>query len=94
MTLTITTTPLTAPVMFRASELLLNEVGRLLHVRFDAENFEVAARRANPDLQILSVSATRGDGLGAVYAWLRARRNSSTAGSRRRDERRGGLPHC
>jgi hydrogenase nickel incorporation protein HypB len=67
--------PLKYPHMFRASELLLlNKIDLLPHVRFDVEKFEDAARRVNPDLQILSVSATRGDGLGAVYAWLRARR--------------------
>ena len=67
--------PLKYPHMFRASELLLlNKIDLLPHVRFDVEKFEDAARRVNPQLQILSVSATRGDGLGAVYDWLRARR--------------------
>jgi hydrogenase nickel incorporation protein HypB len=67
--------PLKYPHMFRASELLLlNKIDLLPHVRFDVEKFEDAARRVNPDLQILSMSATRGDGLAAVYAWLRARR--------------------
>jgi hydrogenase nickel incorporation protein HypB len=67
--------PLKYPHMFRASELLLlNKIDLLPHVRFDVEKFEDAARRVNPELQILSVSATRGDGLGAVYDWLRARR--------------------
>lgn len=67
--------PLKYPHMFRASELVvLNKVDLLPHVRFDVEKFENAARRVNPDLQILSVSATRGDGLGAVYEWLRERR--------------------
>jgi hydrogenase nickel incorporation protein HypB len=67
--------PLKYPHMFRASELLvLNKIDLLPHVRFDVEKFEDAARSVNPELQILSVSATRGDGLGAVYDWLRARR--------------------
>jgi hydrogenase nickel incorporation protein HypB len=67
--------PLKYPHMFRASELLLlNKIDLLPHVRFDVEKFEEAARRVNPELQILSVSATRGDGLGAVYDWLRERR--------------------
>lgn len=67
--------PLKYPHMFRASELLLlNKIDLLPHVRFDLKKFEDAARRVNPTIEILALSATRGDGLGAVYDWLRARR--------------------
>lgn len=67
--------PLKYPHMFRASELLLlNKVDLLPHVQFDVKKFEAAALRVNPEIQILPVSATRGDGLSALYDWLRARR--------------------
>ena len=79
--------PLKYPHMFRASELLLlNKIDLLPHVRFDVKKFEDAARRVNPGIEILPLSATRGDGLGAVYDWLRARRTQlarSTAAPRR-----------
>jgi hydrogenase nickel incorporation protein HypB len=65
--------PLKYPHMFRASRLLLlNKIDLLPHVTFDVDHFQAHARAVNPDLQILPVSATRGDGLDEWYAWLRA----------------------
>jgi hydrogenase nickel incorporation protein HypB len=67
--------PLKYPHMFRASDLMiLNKIDLLPHVQFDVERCMAAARRVNPNLQILQTSATRGDGLDAVYDWLKARR--------------------
>jgi hydrogenase nickel incorporation protein HypB len=65
--------PLEYPRMFRASDLMiLNKIDLLPHVQFDVERCMAAARRVNPNLQILQTSATRGDGLDAVYDWLKA----------------------
>jgi hydrogenase nickel incorporation protein HypB len=64
--------PLKYPHMFRAaSVLVLNKTDLLPHVQFDVERFRGHARRVNPDLRFLQVSATRGDGLAEWYGWLR-----------------------
>ena len=63
--------PLKYPDMFAASTLmLLNKVDLLPHVRFDVGRCVEAARRVNPGIEVLQVSATRGDGLEAWLAWL------------------------
>src|SRR5438552_897707 len=67
--------PLKYPQMFRAAELMvLNKVDLLPYVQFDPEQCITYARQVNPKLEVVSVSATRGDGLGAWYDWLRAQR--------------------
>src|SRR5438128_1302403 len=50
----------------------VNKTDLLPHVTFDLRRFEEAARQVNPRGRLLRVSATRGDGLGAWYDWLRA----------------------
>jgi hydrogenase nickel incorporation protein HypB len=68
--------PLKYPYMFRgASLMILNKMDLLPHVRFDVGRCVARARQVNPGLRILEVSATRGDGLDAWYAWLRERRS-------------------
>lgn len=65
--------PLKYPHMFRTADLvLLNKVDLLPYVDFDVDLFTDAARRANPRVEVLPVSATRGDGLDGWYAWLEA----------------------
>jgi hydrogenase nickel incorporation protein HypB len=65
--------PIKYPHMFRASALmLLNKIDLLPHVEFDVDRCREYARQVNPTLEVLSVSATRGDGLEDWYAWLRA----------------------
>src|SRR5262245_32345346 len=67
--------PIKYPHMFRASTLmLLNKIDLLPHVTFDVERCIGFARQVNPALQVLQVSATRGDGLAAWYDWLRGQR--------------------
>jgi hydrogenase nickel incorporation protein HypB len=64
--------PVKYPHMFRASTLLLlNKVDLLPYVSFDVDRFREHAGQVNPGLRILSLSATRGDGLADWYAWLR-----------------------
>jgi hydrogenase nickel incorporation protein HypB len=73
--------PLKYPHMFRASALmLLNKIDLAPYLGFDAARCASAARRVNPRLEVLHVSASRGDGLEAWFGWLRARR--AEAGSR------------
>jgi hydrogenase nickel incorporation protein HypB len=70
--------PLKYPHMFRgASLLLLNKIDLLPHVRFDPARFEAAAREVNPGIEVIHLSATRGDGLAAWYGWLAQRATSA-----------------
>jgi hydrogenase nickel incorporation protein HypB len=66
--------PLKYPDMFAAADLmLLNKSDLLPHLDFDAGACMAAARRVNPNIQILTVSARTGDGLPAFYAWIEGR---------------------
>ncbi len=65
--------PLKYPHMFRQADLiLLNKTDLLPHLDFDAEQAIENARRANPDVPVLRLSASRGDGLDAWLGWLLA----------------------
>jgi hydrogenase nickel incorporation protein HypB len=64
--------PLKYPHMFAAAGLvLLNKIDLVPYVNFDLETFFGFARSVNPGVQILPISATRGDGLEAWYDWIR-----------------------
>jgi hydrogenase nickel incorporation protein HypB len=64
--------PLKYPHMFRASDLLLiNKVDLLPHVPFSVERCVENAWRVNPKLQVLLISALRGDGLDDWLGWIR-----------------------
>jgi hydrogenase nickel incorporation protein HypB len=66
--------PVKYPHMFAAADLvLLNKVDLLPHLTFDVSRCLAAVRRVNPRTPVLELSATRGDGLAAWYAWLRDR---------------------
>jgi hydrogenase nickel incorporation protein HypB len=67
--------PLKYPQMFRAGGLLLlNKVDLLPYVEFDLDRCASYATQVNPGLEVMPVSATRGDGLDDWYAWLRSQR--------------------
>jgi len=67
--------PLKYPHMFAAaSVMLLNKVDLLPYLSFDVEKCLAAAREVNPEIKILQISATRGDGMDAWLAWLEAQR--------------------
>lgn len=64
--------PLKYPHMFRAGNLvLLNKSDLLPYVPFDVERFIANTRHVNPRAIVMLMSATRGDGLGDWYGWLR-----------------------
>ncbi|HEX2163949.1 MAG TPA: hydrogenase nickel incorporation protein HypB [Thermoanaerobaculia bacterium] len=66
--------PIKYPHMFRAATVIvLNKIDLLPHVDFDVERFSGFARRVNPKVELLPLSATRGDGVEAWYRWLRER---------------------
>ncbi len=65
--------PLKYPDMFAAADLMvLNKVDLLPHLSFDVERCLGFARRVNPTLTVLQVSATTGQGLEALLAWIEA----------------------
>ncbi len=64
--------PLKYPDMFAASDvMLLNKCDLLPYLQFDADLAEANARRVNPRLKIIRVSATSGEGLGEWLDWIR-----------------------
>jgi hydrogenase nickel incorporation protein HypB len=59
--------------MFAGADLLLvNKVDLLPHLSFDMERMIGYARRLKPDLPVLQVSATTGEGMAAWYDWIAA----------------------
>ncbi|MGL6160540.1 hydrogenase nickel incorporation protein HypB [Microbulbifer sp.] len=67
--------PLKYPHMFRAASLMiLNKTDLLPHVDFDTDVCIGYARRVNPHIDVLQLSATGGYGLKDWYDWLQSRR--------------------
>ncbi len=65
--------PLKYPDMFRASDLmLLNKCDLLPHLTFDADLAVANARRVNPDIKVIRISATSGEGVDEWLDWIRA----------------------
>ncbi|MCP5277404.1 MAG: hydrogenase nickel incorporation protein HypB [Thiobacillus sp.] len=65
--------PLKYPDMFHAADLmLLNKVDLLPYLNFDVAKCVDYARRVNPRLQVMQVSATSGQGMEAWLDWLMA----------------------
>jgi hydrogenase nickel incorporation protein HypB len=63
--------PLKYPDMFAASQLMvLNKVDLLPHVTFDVARCIELARRVNPAIEIIQLSATSGEGMDAWLHWL------------------------
>ncbi|MFZ5523271.1 MAG: hydrogenase nickel incorporation protein HypB [Pseudomonadota bacterium] len=63
--------PLKYPDMFRVADLmLLSKCDLLPHLDFDADLAEQNARRVNPDIRVIRVSATTGEGLEEWLEWI------------------------
>ena len=63
--------PLKYPDMFAASQLMiLNKIDLLPHVKFDVARCIALARRVNPAIEIIQLSATTGEGMGDWLHWL------------------------
>jgi len=63
--------PLKYPDMFHAASLmLLNKVDLLPHLTFDVERCLANARRVNPAIEVIPVSATSGQGMDDWLDWL------------------------
>jgi hydrogenase nickel incorporation protein HypB len=63
--------PLKYPEMFRAADLMLiNKTDLLPYVDFDVERCIQYARQVNPGIQIMKLSAAKGDNFSAWTGWL------------------------
>ena len=63
--------PIKYPDMFRAATLmLLNKCDLLPHLDFDVDQAVAYARRVNPAIEVLRVSARSGEGMDDWLAWL------------------------
>jgi hydrogenase nickel incorporation protein HypB len=72
--------PLKYPDMFHAADLMvLNKVDLLPYVRFDMDRCVDYARRVNPAIRVLAVSATSGEGMGDWLAWIEQERRAAVA---------------
>jgi len=72
--------PLKYPDMFRAAQLMiLNKSDLLPYVPFDVEQCIAHARRVNPAIEVLELSALSGEGLGQWYAWIETMRGGRHA---------------
>jgi hydrogenase nickel incorporation protein HypB len=65
--------PLKYPDMFLASDLmLLNKCDLLPYLTFDADLAVANARRVNPDIKVIRISATSGEGMDEWLDWIKA----------------------
>lgn len=64
--------PAKYPTMFETAQLcLINKTDLLPYVDFDVEKVKEYARRINPEMNFISLSARTGEGMDAWYHWLR-----------------------
>jgi hydrogenase nickel incorporation protein HypB len=72
--------PLKYPDMFAAAGLMiLNKIDLLPHVDFDVEACIAYARRVNPDIVVLKLSARTGEGMDQWLAWIAEGRRRALA---------------
>jgi hydrogenase nickel incorporation protein HypB len=72
--------PLKYPDMFFAAHLMvLNKVDLLPYVSFDADRCADYARRINPEIQVIRLSALTGHGLDEWYDWIAGGRAAALA---------------
>jgi hydrogenase nickel incorporation protein HypB len=83
--------PAKYPHMFLRSDLLLvSKIDLLPHVgEFDVDRLVSSARRINPRIQVIHLSARTGEGMDRWYGWLAARRAELAAISGREESAHG-----
>ena len=73
--------PIKYPDMFHAADImLLNKIDLLPYLQFDVDKCIEYARRVNPSIQVLQVSATSGKGMENWYQWIRMTRQARLIG--------------
>ena len=74
--------PLKYPDMFAASDLMiLNKIDLLPYVDFDVARCVDYARRINPEIEVLQLSARSGAGMDAWFAWIEGARQRVAPGA-------------
>jgi len=72
--------PIKYPDMFRAASLmLLNKIDLLPHLQYDVQEAIGFARRVNPNIRVIQLSATSGAGMDEWLAFLRDGMNQASA---------------
>ncbi len=72
--------PVKYPDMFAAADLMIiNKIDLLPYVDFDLARCGEYARRVNPQIEVLPLSARQGDGMTAWLAWIEGVRRRSVA---------------
>ena len=67
--------PIKYPDMFHSSQLcIINKMDLIPYVNFDLDKAKEYAKRVNPKLEFVTLSATTGDGMNEWYRWLRDQR--------------------
>ena len=75
--------PLKYPDMFRAADLmLLSKCDLLPHLDFNAGLAVAYARRVNPDIHVIRISASNGTGMAEWLAWIKAGCDGAVAAKR------------
>jgi len=68
--------PLKYPLMFTICDvLLINKIDVLEHFDFDLEECKARARKLNPDIKIIPISARNGEGIAEFAEWIRIQVN-------------------
>jgi len=81
--------PIKYPDMFAASDLMvLNKIDLLPYVPFDVDKCIEYARRVNPNIEVLQVSALKGDGMNQWLDWIESGRQAQADDEVARLERR------
>ncbi len=66
--------PLKYPDMFYSSSLcIINKIDLLPYVPFDMDKVKANAKKINPNLEIIELSCTSGEGLSKWYEWLKVK---------------------
>lgn len=79
--------PLKYPTILRDAHLcIINKIDLLPYVDFDLDEFMTNARRINPDLSFIPLSAKTGEGLEQWYDWVRENHRAAGAGDLRAKE--------
>ncbi|HZQ33177.1 MAG TPA: hydrogenase nickel incorporation protein HypB [Mycobacterium sp.] len=75
--------PLKYPHMFAAAGLIvINKTDLMPYVDFDLDKCSSYARSVNPDAEIIALSATTGDGIGAWYGWIESSKRAESHAAR------------
>ena len=65
--------PLKYPLMFRVCDvLLINKIDVMEYFDFDLEECMERARKLNPDIKVIPISAKTGEGIEGWANWLRS----------------------